>query len=164
MSVRSADVSAIYELLYNPKYTPERSPSAHAEEMTIEGESAFIIAKEGGEYFEIDGLTNAIWNLMDGKRTIAQIYEEAGKVDEKVTEKYVKDTIVSLAQEGLVSSTEPEIEEKRIELVSAFQMDVRLIKDSSKRLAGFFKVTRRLLRKEELLIASGIVVLGIILF
>ncbi|MGI0084781.1 MAG: PqqD family protein, partial [Nitrososphaerales archaeon] len=164
MSVRSADVSAIYELLYNPKYAPERSPSARIELMTIEGESTFILTKEAGEYFEVDETTNTIWNLMDGRKSVNQIYEETKKIDEKITEKDVRDAVVSLAQEGLIASTEPEIEEKRVEMVSAFQLDIRLVRDSSKALGGFFRITRKIIRKEELLIGVGIVVLGVILF
>jgi hypothetical protein len=164
MTVRSADVSAIYELLYNPKYTPERSQTARIELMNIEGVPTYILTKEVGEYFEVDETTNTIWNLIDGKRTVSQILEEVRKSDDKITEKEVKDAIVSFAQEGLIATTEPEIEEKRIEMVSAFQLDVRVVKDSSKTLAGFFKITRKLIRKEELPIAVGIVILGILLF
>src|SRR5487761_1093302 len=164
MSVRSVDVSAIYELLYNPKYTPQRSPSARIEEMTIDGEPTFILMKEAGEYFQVDDATRAIWNLMDGKNTIKQIFEEAKKIDEKLTEKEVKDIVVSLAQEGFIESTEPEIEQKRVEMVSAFQLDIRLLRDSSKTLKGFFRITRKLIKKEELLIGVGVVILGVILF
>ena len=164
MSVRSVDVSAIYELLYNPKYAPQRSPSARIEGMTIDGESTFILMKEVGEYFQVDEATRAIWNLMDGKNTLKQIFEEAKKIDEKLTEKEVRDIVVSLAQEGFIESTEPEIEEKRVEMVSAFQLDIRLLRDSSKTLKGFFRITRKLIKKEELLIGVGVVILGVILF
>ncbi|MGI0078580.1 MAG: PqqD family peptide modification chaperone [Nitrososphaerales archaeon] len=132
--------------------------------MTIEGESTFILTKEAGEYFEVDETTNTIWNLMDGRKSVNQIYEETKKIDEKITEKDVRDAVVSLAQEGLIASTEPEIEEKRVEMVSAFQLDIRLVRDSSKALGGFFRITRKIIRKEELLIGVGIVVLGVILF
>lgn len=163
MTVRSADVTAIYELLYNPNYTPERSPQGHIEEMTIEGEPAFILMKEGSEYFEVDQPTAIIWNLLDGRKTLKELADEARKQDDTLTEKDVKDAVVSLAEEGLIASTEPELEEKRVELVSAFQLDVRVLKDSSKTLAGFFRTTRKFAKKWEVYIALAIVVLGAIL-
>ena len=163
MSVRSADVSAIYELLYNPKYVPERSPTARIELMTIEGQPTYILTKEAGEYFEVDETTNVIWNLMDGRRTVSQIQVEASKPEKEVTQKEVRDSILSLAEEGLIATTEPEIEEKRVEMVSAFQLDVRLVKDSSKALSGFFKITRKLVRKWELPIAVAVVIIGFFL-
>lgn len=163
MSVRSADVSAIYELLYNPKYVPERSPTARIELMTIEGQPTYILTKEAGEYFEVDEITNAIWNLMDGRRTVSQIQAEASKPEMEVTQKEVRDSILSLAEEGLIATTEPEIEEKRVEMVSAFQLDVRVVRDSSKALSGFFKITRKLVRKWELPVAVVVVIIGFFL-
>ena len=165
MSVRSVDLSSFYELLYNPGYAPERSPKGHIENLTVDGKPAFILMNEGtGQYFEVDETTNAIWNLMNGKNTLNQIYEEAVKLDDSLTEKEVKDIVVSFAEEGLVESTEPEVEEKRVRIVSAFQLDISLLKDCSKTLSGFFKVTRKLIKKPELWIAIGIVIVGSVLF
>jgi hypothetical protein len=158
-------MSGIYELLYNPKFTPRRSPGSHIDEMIVDGESAFVLANETtGEYYEVDGKTNAIWNLLDGTRTVKDVIEEARKADETLTEKGVRQLIVSLAEEGTIESTEPEVDKSRIESASAFQLNIHLVRDSSKSLARFFRVTRRLIRKEELPIALAISAVGAILF
>jgi hypothetical protein len=161
--VKSSDVSAFYELIYNPKYAPKRSSKSHLEQMTIEEESKLIIVKEPAEYFEIDQPTSIIWNLLDGNKTLRQIWEDAAKTDEKITEKEVKDIVLSLAEIGVLESTEPEIEEKRIRLVSAVQLEISIVKDSSKTFRNFFKLTRRLIRPILLPISLAVIVLGLIL-
>ena len=74
MATESRDVSAIYEITYNPAYRPRSSPRAHVEKMTVEGEPSFILMKESeSEYYDVDPKTNAIWQLLDGRRTIKEI-------------------------------------------------------------------------------------------
>jgi hypothetical protein len=163
MTVRSADVSAFYELTYNPKYIPKRSPQAHLEEVNVEGESKIMLVKEPDEYFEIDEPTSIVWNLLDGNRTLKQIWEDAIRINEKMTEKDTKDIVLSLAEIGVLESTEQEIEEKRVRLVSAVQLDIRVIKDSSETFRNFFKITRRLIKPIELPIAVAIILLGLVL-
>ncbi len=135
------------------------------EQLTVDGRPTYILMNEStGEYYEVDSTTNAIWNLADGLRTVKEIWAEAMKTDDAITEREVRDTIVSLAEEGTIESSESEVEQKRIELVSTFQLDINLLKDSSKSLAWFFRLTRKLLRREELALASGISILGVFLF
>lgn len=165
MATGTKDVSAIYELLYNPTYRPRCSPTAHLETLAIDGEPTKILMKESGnEYFEVDAVTETIWRLLDGNRTISEIFNEAKSLDDKLTEKEVRDIVVSLAEEGIIESTEPETQKKRVEIVSAFQVDVQLLRDSSKSLAGLFRLTRKLIKKPELPLSIGIVVFGFALF
>jgi hypothetical protein len=161
----SKDVSAVYELLYNPDYTPRSSPGAHIESLTVDGKSALILMKESeGEYYEVDPTTHAIWRLLDGKRTLKEIFEEVKQTDGKLTEKDVRDTVVSLAEEGIIESTETEVRKGRIEVFSAFQLNVRLIGNASKSFVGLFRLTRKLIRKPELPIAVAITAIGFALF
>jgi hypothetical protein len=165
LAIASKDISAVYELLYNPNYTPRTSPNAHIEQMTVDGRPSHILMKEfNAEYYEVDDITNTIWGLVDGRRTIREIYDEAKRSDGSLTEKQVKDIIISLAEEGTIETTEPEIKQKRVEVVSAFQVDVQILKDISESLAGFFRVSRRLIKKQELPVAIGIAALGFALF
>jgi Coenzyme PQQ synthesis protein D (PqqD) len=164
MSVRSVDVSAFYELLFNPQYSPERSPNSHIEKILIDSKPTFVLMNElTQEYFEVDEVTSTIWDLLDGTKTLAEIYEEAKKVDSTLTQKEVKDVLVSLAEQGTIKSTEPEVQDKRVELVSATQLNVRLVKDSSKSLGRIFKFTNRLIRRWELYVALGIIAVGAVL-
>jgi len=133
--------------------------------MEVDGKPTFILMKESdGEYYEVDQVTNTIWHLLDGRRTVKEICDEAKKSDESITDREVRDVIVSLAEEGTIESTEPEIERRRVEVVSAYQLDVRVLKDSSKSLASLFRITRKLARKGELQLAIGISLLGVALF
>jgi len=161
----SRDVSAIYELLYNPNYTPRSSPKAHVESLTLDGKPSFVLMKESeGEYYEVDSITHAIWRLLDGRRTMHEIFNEVKSLDATLTEKDVRDVVVSLAEEGTIESTEPEVRKKRIEIISAFQLNVQLVRNTSKTLAGFFRLTRKLIKKPELPISIGITTLGFVLF
>jgi hypothetical protein len=161
----SKDISAVYELLYNPNYTPRGSQDAHIDKIVVDGQPTFVLTKVSeAEYYDIDPATNEIWRLMDGRRNIREIFEGAKQFDDTLTEKKVREVIVSLAEEGLIESTEPEVRRKRIELPSAFELDVHLLMDSSKSLAGFFRVTRKLIKKQELPIAIIIAAVGFALF
>jgi hypothetical protein len=161
LATRSVDISAVYELLYDPQYKPERSPNSHIDKILIDSKPSFVLINEvTQDYFEVDEVTAKIWDLMDGTRNLRQIYEEAKKIDPTLVQKDVKDVLVSLAEQGTVKTTEPEMEEKRIELVSASQLNVRLVKDSSKSLARFFKFTNRVLKPWQLYVAIGIIAIG----
>ena len=165
MATGSAGISAVYEALYNPNYMPRSSPRAHIEDVNIDGEPTSILMKESAEeYYEVDPTTHAVWRLLDGRKTVKEIYDELKAKNDKLTEKDVRDTVVSLAQEGLIESTEPELRKKRVMLQSAFQLNIQLVRDSSKTLTSFFRITRRLIRKQELPLCIGIAAVGFVLF
>jgi len=165
LSVSSKDVSAIYELIYNPKYAPQKSSTSHIERLSVDGEPAYILTNEStGEYYEVDEITDTIWNLVDGGRTLGEIWTEARRTDDKITEKEVRDVIVSLAEEGTIESSESEVEQRRVEMVSALQLDIRLMKDSSQSLAPLFWLTRKLFNRGVFALAVAVSVLGMILF
>ncbi len=133
--------------------------------MTVDGKPTFILMNESSrEYFEVDAATNAVWNLADGKKTVKEIFVLAKETDNTLTERDVRDVIISLAEEGTIESTEPELEQKRVDLVSTFQLDINLVRDSSTSLAWFFKITRSVIKKQELSIAIGISILGVAFF
>ena len=165
MAIISKNVGPIYEVTYNPSYVPRRSSDAHIEELTIEGKPSFVLMKESDhEYFQVDDVTNNIWKLLDGNRTVREVIEAAKKADDTLTDKDIKDVIISLAEEGTIESTELEVEKKRVEIESAFQINVNVVKNSSESLAGFFKVTRKLIKKWELWVVVPFSALGFILF
>lgn len=165
MSTGSRDVSAVYELLYNPNYTPRKSTSSHIDQLTVDGEPAYVLINESeAEYYDVDPSTNTVWEFIDGKRTVKEILERAKQSDESLTEKGVKDTIISLAEAGAIESTEQEVQKRRVETPSAFELDVHLVDDSSKALAGFFRVTRRLIKRWELPAAIAIAAVGFVFY
>lgn len=165
MASGSERVSAVYEILYDPNYTPRSSPDCHVENITIDGKPSLLLIKQAAaDYYDVDPTTSAIWNLLDGRRTVQEIFQEAKKFDDSLTEKQVKDVLISLAEEGTLESTEQEVQSRRIEVPSPFEVDIHILKDSSKSLAGLFRVTRKLIRREELPIAIAVALLGFVLF
>jgi Coenzyme PQQ synthesis protein D (PqqD) len=161
----SRDVSAVYDVLYNPNYTPKSSPTAHIETLELDGRPTTVLTKVSkAEYYEVDPTTEAIWRQLDGRKTVKEIFDQVKSLDKELTEKDVRDVIVSLAEEGVIESTEEAGPKGRIEVRSALQLNVHLIKDASQTLSGFFKVTRRVIRKQELPLAVGISIVGFVLF
>jgi len=165
LAIRSKDVSAIYELLYNPNFIPRRSPDAHIEPLTIDGRATFVLIKESEhEDYEVDDDTNAVWQLLDGNRTVKELVADAAIANPSLTEKDVKDIVATLAEEGAIETSEAEVEKKRVEVESAFQVNVNVVEDSSKSLAGLYKITRKLIGRWELYVTLGISVVGAVLF
>ncbi|HEY6282760.1 MAG TPA: PqqD family peptide modification chaperone, partial [Nitrososphaerales archaeon] len=137
----------------------------HIESLTVDGKPAYVLMKQAeGEYYDVDPSTNIIWNLMDGNRTVKEVFEDAHAVSPDLTEKDVQDVIVSLAEEGTIESTEPEVRKGRVEVISAFQLNVQLVRDSSKRFAKFFKLTRKVIRRPALPISLAVTAVGFALF
>jgi putative peptide zinc metalloprotease protein len=165
LATGSGDISAVYEVRYNPNYTPRSSSRAHIESLTVDGKPSFILTKESaGEYYEVDPITYAIWRLLDGRRTVKEIFEEVKSMAEKLTEKDVKDVVVSLAEEGVLESTELEARRGRVEVMSAFQLNVQLVKNTSESFIRFFRLTRKLIRRWELPASLAITAVGFALF
>lgn len=159
------DISAVYEVLYNPNYTPKSSPSARIETLELDGKPTTVLMKESkAEYYEVDPTTEAIWRELDGRKTVKEVFDQVKSLDNELTEKDVRDVVASLAEEGVIESTEEETRKGRVEVLSAFQLDVHLVRDASQTLSGFFRVTRRVIRKQELPLAVGISVVGFVLF
>ncbi len=160
----SRDVSVIYELNYNPAFRPRRSPNAFIQEIEVEGKPTFVLTKEPeGDYYEVDDTTSRIWSLLDGEKTIGEVFGEVKESNQELTEKDVRAVVISLAEEGVIASAEVPSSEKRVEVVSAFQVNVKLLKNSSESLAGLYGVTRRLIRREWLPIGVAVSALGLLL-
>jgi hypothetical protein len=165
LAIRSKDVSAIYELLYNPNFIPRRSPDAHIDLVEIEGRPTYILIKESDhENYEVDEDTGKVWQLLDGNMTVKEVCEAAAKVDETITEKDVKDIIASLAEEGAIETTEAEVEKKRVEVESAFQININLVENSEESLKGVYEFLKRYIRLWELYVAIGVSLIGAVLF
>jgi hypothetical protein len=165
LAIRSKDISAIYELLYNPNFIPRRSPDAHIDLVEIEGRPTYILIKESDhENFEVDEDTGKVWQLLDGNRTVREVCEAVAKVDESITEKDVKDIIASLAEEGAIETTEIEVEKKRVEVESAFQININLVENSSESLKGVYEFLKKYIRLWELYVAVGVSLVGAVLF
>jgi hypothetical protein len=149
----TADLGGLYDALYDSRFRPNRSPSGLLQTVKSSEGTAFILkSTRTGEFFEIDATSAEVWNLMDGSRSLRQITKDAAKVEPGLSLDDVKDIILTLAEAGLVAGTEPKsIRKKRARLVSAFQVNLVLLWDSGKSLAGLFKLLKPFFRRELLI-------------
>ena len=99
-------------------------------------------SKITGEYYSVDFYSVTIWWLLDGEHTVNQIVSEAsGKFGDAPYET-VRDSILFLADEGLLAGTEPEVASQRLRFVSAFELNYTISEENPDffmRLRGFVK-------------------------
>ena len=165
MSGVSENVSGLYELIYNPHYKPERSPRSTIKNSLDGSKSSYILNNSTThEYYEVDEVTAAIWQLMDGSRTAKDIHDGLAKQFPHLTEKDVRDTLVSLAEEGTVKGTEPEVERKRVNVHSPFQVDVSLTDKSNSDLLPLYRVLKPILRRPALIASLVFILAGFVVF
>jgi putative peptide zinc metalloprotease protein len=165
LSAVSEDLGGVYELMYNPHYKPERSPRSSLKTMAEGSKQSYVLSNGvTHEYYEVDDVTAAIWQLMDGKRTTRNIHAELSKQFPDITEKAVRDTLVSLAEEGTLSGTEPEVVRKRVNVRSPFQVDMSLTERSSSELLPLYHVLRPLFRRPVLIAILIFILAGFTVF
>lgn len=118
----------------DPNFRPERFEGATVREGELSGGLRFLLTNTTtGEYYGIDFFTRTIWNLLDGEHTLAQILAEAKARFGSIRKEGVKEEVLFLASEGLLAGTnKPPPERRRVRLVSAFEVDFQLVKDSVK--------------------------------
>jgi hypothetical protein len=102
--------------------------------------------------------------LMDGTRTVKEIHGALAPKFPHVSEKDVRDTIVSLAEEGTIRGTEPELDKRRVNVRSAFQVDVSLTEDSSKVLRPIYRAIKPALRRPVLIATVIFIMAGFVAF
>ncbi len=166
MASYGASVSALYKLLYNPSFAPQRSPRCSVEKVESGPAPSFILNNTiTGEYYEIDDVTAAVWNLMDGSRTLTEIHLEVSKLFADLTLRDVRDVVFSLAEENALMSTEPEsFERPRVQVRSALQIDVRVMGDSSRKLLPVYNALRPLFRRPVLIGSFIFALAGFVIF
>jgi putative peptide zinc metalloprotease protein len=140
----------LHRIQEDQSYKPQRSSHVSLTE-TVEGDTPFVLTSQiTGEYYNIDFFTAGIWKLLDGEHTIRELVDEAknryrrevGKIFSKeITDATISETISFLADEGLLAGTEPETSWRRLKLVSAFELDITITRESLqffKRLGSLF--------------------------
>jgi len=168
MSTSKTDL--MYEIEFNPGFKPERSPKVNVKTMIVEGKPAYVMKNHvTGTYYDLDKLSNDIWGLMDGKRTMAEITSEIlakwKGIDEAVDEDMVKEVIWSLAEADCLKATYESIrKKKRVRIVSAFEVDVSLIENSKASLKRIHKVIRPFLKRQLLWITLGFIAINSLAF
>jgi len=143
MAATPSKTDLMYEILYNPTFVPLPSPKVNVKTTVVEGKPSYLMKNHTtGMYYDLDELTNHVWNLTDGKRTVTQIVKEVQRRKPRLREMTVLEILLFFAESNmLVSSLEPK-QSKRFKVVSAFEIDYALIKHSN----DFFQSLNRRLR------------------
>jgi hypothetical protein len=139
----------VYEIRYDERFMPERSPRANVKRVVIEDETVLILRNHAtGEFYEIDELTNLIWSRIDGTRTIHEIHKEAVKELGRVSLESVRGTLVFFANEKLLKIPAQErIRKSRVEVVSPFEIDVNIVSNGSRLIGRFHRVLKPLFQR-----------------
>jgi len=118
----------MYEIDYNPKFVLSHSPKANVKTNIIHGKPNYLMKNHlTGTYYDLDELTNLVWNLVDGKRTVKQIVKEVLRQRPDVRERTVLETLLFFAEAELLMSSFEQAPKKRFRVVSPFEIDFTLI-------------------------------------
>jgi len=167
MSTSKTDL--MYEIEYNPKFSPAHSPKVNVKTMIVEGKRNYILKNHLTEgYYDLDELSNDIWNLIDGKRTLSEITSEIlakwKDKDEAVDADTVKEVVSFFAELNCLKATYEPVKKKRVRVVSAFEVDVALIENSKAALKKIHKAIRPLFKSPLLWITLGFIALNSLAF
>jgi putative peptide zinc metalloprotease protein len=121
----------MYEIDYNPKFVPIPSPKVNVKSTIVDGKPSFLMKNHAtGIYYDLDELTNLIWNVTDGKKTVRDIVKEVQRQKPETKENSVIEILLFFAESNLLTSSLETKQKKRFRAVSPFEIDFTLIKDS----------------------------------
>lgn len=137
----------MYEITYNSQFVPRRSPKVNIKKLIVEGKETYIMKNHvTGMYYDVDEVSYAIWNLIDGQRTLTEISEEVMEKWPDIEPDTAEQVILFLAEIGCLESVVEDARKKRIKVPSAFEIDVVLIEKSKAFLESIHNVFRPLLK------------------
>ncbi len=123
----------MYEIDYNPKFIPLRSPKVNVKATVVDGKPSFLMKNHStGIYYDLDELTNLIWNLTDGKRAVSNIVKEIQRQKPDVKENSIIEILLFFAESNLLTSSLEAKQKKRFRAVSPFEIDLTLVENSHK--------------------------------
>jgi hypothetical protein len=153
----------MYEINYNPAFVPVPSPKVDVKTTVSDGKTSYLMKNHAtGIYYEPDELTNLIWTLTDGKRTVKEIVAEAQNRT-KTKEDDISGILLFFADANLLVSSE-QLKKKRFKVVSAFEMDYTLIQQSKDFLQSIHNKMRSILKTPLLWATVIFIILATVLF
>jgi hypothetical protein len=133
----------MYEILYNPRFAPLPSPKVKVKTTIVDGKPSYLMKNYANlTYYDLDDLTNLIWNSVDGKRKVPQIVKEVQRQKPHVTERNILSTLLFFAGNNLLVATLEQAPKKRFKVVSAFEMHLAIVKRSNDFLQSLNKKMR----------------------
>ncbi len=161
----SSKTDLMYEITYNPRFAPERSPRVNVKTLQVGGEETYVMKNHNtGMIYDIDKYAYETWNLIDGKRTVAEITELTLKKWPDIDPDTAERVVLFCAQAGLLKSLFERPPERRINIPSAFEVQIALIKKSKNFLEATHRIVRPLLKMPILWICVAFIVLCCVLF
>jgi len=155
----------MYEILYNPDFVPLPSRKVNVKTTTVDGKPSYFMKNHAtGVYYDLDELTNYIWNLIDGKRTVTQIMQEVHREKPRVKEKTVTEMLLFFADSSLLVASFEQPSKKRLRVASAFEIDLTLIEHSNNFLQSIHSKVRHFLKRYLLWVTLAFVIVGAFLF
>jgi hypothetical protein len=165
MSASLSKTDTIFEINYNQNFTPFPSPKVNVKNMNVDGKDLRVMKNHAnGLCYTLDDLSYEVWLLIDGKHTVKEIKDELSKKWSNVTPKMVSDCLLSYAEEGLLQSQIEVKPRKRINIVSAFRIEIGVIRNSTKLITAIHKRIKSILITPLLWASVVFVLLGIFLF
>jgi len=154
----------MYEIDYNPDFVPQRSPKINIKTVTIDNEKKYFMKNhETGNLYDLSEFGVDLWNLIDGQRTTRDLTRTLQEVHKDTRAYSVKEALRYYAGEGLLEAVSKEAKKKRVNVISAFMVRVRLIADSNSFVQSVHRVVRPALKRSFLLpVLVLIAVMGII--
>jgi hypothetical protein len=156
----------MYEINYNPEFVPVPSSKVSVKtNMVVDGKTSYVMKNHTtGLYYESDELTNLIWTLTDGKRTVKEIVAEAQNRNPKVKEDDVMGLLLFFADANLLVSSLGPMKKKRFKVMSSFQIDYTLIEQSNKFLQSIHDKLHPIFKKPLLWATVIFIIMGAVLF
>lgn len=143
MPAASSKTDLMYEIRYNPNFAPQRSPMINIKVMFINGENAYLMKNHlTGRYYDVDELSKDVWDLIDGKRTVAEIYEEIRAIWKDVQLHHVTKPLVFFAKEDCLKALLEPVRKKKVRIVSAFEVNVSIVEHSKDFLESIYRIVR----------------------
>ncbi len=154
----------IYEITYDPQFVPQRSSHINVKTTVVEGEPTYIMKNHvTGSYYSLGDLAFQVWNLIDGKRTLVEIAEEMKDVGKVLSVLAVKRSLLFFAEHGCLEAALELPKEKRVRVVSAFEIRIDLLKRSKKLLESIHRAVQPVLWRPLLWVSLAfIIVCGLV--
>jgi uncharacterized membrane protein len=165
MSKDLSKTDVIFEINYNPNFVPFRGPKVNVKNMVIDGQEQHVMKDHLSKLtYTLDELSYQVWLRVNGKRTVREIQDELSGKWADVTPKLVSTALVNFADLNLLKSHVELEARKRINIMSAFRIEIPVIKESAAFISAVHKRIRRILITPLLWAAALYVVLGCIFF
>jgi len=155
----------MYEIVYNPDFVPLPSPKVNVKITVVDNKPSYLMKNHAtGIYYNLDELTNYIWNVVDGKRTVKQIVKEVQSWKSSVKERTVLEMLLFFAEANTLKASLELPPKKRLKVISAFEVDYVLIENSKNFLQSIHSKLKPIFKQWLLWVTIALIIIGAILF